>query len=68
MLEVSNIRNCAMTLVRKSVEFILNSAVFSYIRKEAPFHLSLTWWRFPQRLRKGGIKVRRFDFPNWCVF
>ena len=62
-LEVSN--TCAMTLGRKSgVQLILNSAVFSYVRKEAPFHLSLTRWCFPQRLSKGGIKVRIFHFPN----
>ena len=42
-LEVGNTRRRAMTSVRESgVELILNSAVFSYVRKEAPFHLSLT--------------------------
>ena len=62
---LSNTCRCALTLVRKSgAELILNSAVFSYVRKEAPFHLSLTRWRFSQRLRKGAIKVRRFDYSR----
>ena len=49
--------------VRKSgVKLILNSAVVSYVRKEAAFHLSLTRCQLPQRLSTGGIKLRRFDY------